>query len=293
MKKEKSKEQTFFQKVKFVAKDIFSPYFSKEARTFKTKEFEVVQPYPMSMYILIVLVIVFILAIRATNIDLIMFFGNLDNMWRIISRLIDPNFAFLPRMYDSLIETIQLSVGGTLIGSILAIPAAIFSSSNIVKKSVIYNPVRFIMSLIRTIPVLVYAAMLMFIIGMGAMAGLIALAIFTFTIVAKMLYEVIETVNMQPYEAIESTGANKLQAIRTAIVPQVLGSYLSIVLYNFEINIRSAAIIGFVGAGGIGLLLNDRISWRQYEDVGMILLVLFAVIILIESLSRYLRKKLT
>lgn len=293
MKKHDASKPTFFQKVKHVAKEIFSPYFSKKARTFTAKDFEVQQPYPITLYIVLVFIIVFVLAIIATNIDLVMFFSNLDNMWRIISKLFQPNFSFIPRMYGPLVETIQLSVGGTLIGSVLAIPAAIFSSSNIVKKSVIYNPVRFIMSLVRTIPVLVYAAMLMFIVGMGAMAGYIALSIFTFTIVAKMLYEIIETVDMRPYEAIESTGANKLQALRAAVLPQVIGSYLSIVLYNFEINIRSAAIIGFVGAGGIGLLLSDRISWRQYEDVGMILLVLFILIIMIETLSRYLRKRLT
>lgn len=289
-----SKEKpSFWGKTKVVLKDTLSPYVSKKARTHKTDQFEVVEPYPISLYIFVIMVIVFVLAIQATNVDLRMFFSNLDNMWRIISRLIKPNFGFIDRMWGPLVETIQISIGSTIIGSILAVPVAIFSSSNIVKKSVIYNPVRFIMSLIRTIPVLVYAAMLMFIVGMGAMAGFIALTIFTFTIVAKMLYEIIETVDMLPYEAIESTGANKFQAIRTAIVPQVLGSYLSIVLYNFEINIRSASIIGFVGAGGIGLLLNDRISWRQYEDVGMILLVLFAVIILVETLSRYLRKRLT
>ncbi len=290
MNQEKSTEKK--GRFKDFLKEVFSPYVSKEARTYRTNAFEVVEPYPLTAYIILILAIVFVLAIIATDIDLIQFFSNLGNMWRIISRLIDPNFGFTPRMWGPLIETIQLSVGGTLIGSFFAIPVAIFSSSNIVKKSVIYNPIRFIMSLIRTIPVLVYAAMLMFIVGMGAMAGLIALSIFTFTIVSKMLYEVIETVDMLPYEAIESTGANKLQAIRTAVLPQVLGNYLSIVLYNFEINLRSATIIGFVGAGGIGLLLSDRISWRQYEDVGMILLVLFTVIILIESLSRYLRKKL-
>ncbi len=289
----KSDKKPFFERFKEVIKEIFMPYVSKSARTHKTKDFEVVEPYPVTLFIVLVLFIVFVLAIIATDVDLIQFFGNLGNMWRIISRLIKPNFAYTARIFAPLVETIQLSVGGTLIGSALAVPVAVLSSSNIVKKSAIYNPIRFVMSLIRTIPVLVYAAMLMFIIGMGAMAGLIALSIFTFTIVTKMLYEVIETVDMLPYEAIESTGANKLQAVRTAVVPQVLGSFLSIVLYNFEINVRSAAILGFVGAGGIGLLLNDRISWRRYEDVGMILLVLFAVIILIETLSRFLRKKLT
>ena len=289
MEKERSKKVRF----KAFLSDTFSPYVSKEARTHRTANFEIVEPYPITLFIVLILAIIFVLAIIATEVDVIQFFSNLDNMWRIISELVNPNFAYIPRMIGPLIETIQLSVGGTIIGSILAIPIALLSASNLVKNPYIYNPIRFIMSMIRTIPVLVYAAMLIFILGIGAMPGLIALSIFTFTIVSKMLYEVIETVDMLPYEAIESTGANKLQAIRTAILPQVIGNYLSIVLYNFEINLRSATIIGFVGAGGIGLLLNDRISWRQYQDVGMILLVLFAVIILIESLSRYLRKRLT
>lgn len=293
MKKHDAQKQSIFKRAASVISETIPPYFSKKARIYKTKDFEIKQPYPITLYIVLMFFTVFVLGIIATDIDLIMFFGNLDNMWRIISKLFQPNFSYIPNMYGPLVETIQISIGGTLIGSVLAIPVAIFSSSNIVKKSIIYNPVRFIMSLIRTIPVLVYAAMLMFIVGLGAMAGYIALSIFTFTIVAKMLYEIIETVDMSAYEAIESTGANKLQALRAAVLPQVFGSYLSIVLYNFEINIRSAAILGFVGAGGIGLLLSDRISWRQYEDVGMILLVLFILIIMIETLSRYLRKRLT
>ena len=215
--------------------EVFRPYVSKEARTHRGSDFEVTEPYPITAFIVLALGAVFILSIQATNIDLVQFFGNLDNMWRILSRLLQPNVSFISRMVGPMIETIQLSVGGTLIGSVLAIPVAVFSASNIVKSSWVYGTVRFVMSLIRTIPVLVYAAMLMFIIGMGAMAGLVALSIFTFTIVAKMFYEVIETVDMAPYEAIESTGADKLQAFRVAILPQVLGSYVSIVLYNFEI----------------------------------------------------------
>ncbi len=291
MKKEK-KAPLFIKKTKTVLGDIFKPYVSVKARTYQTNEFKVVAPYPFTLYILAFFLYIFIVALDVTNVNLGLFFSNLPNMWRILGSLIQPNFSYIPKMTGPLLDTIKLSISGTLIGSFFAVPFAVLSASNIAKKKLIYTPVRFIMSLIRTIPVLVYAAMLMFIVGMGILAGMIALSIFTFTIVTKMLYESIETINMLPYEAIESTGATKLQAIRAAVVPQVFGNYLSIVLYNFEINIRSAAILGFVGAGGIGLLLNDRIGWRKYEDVGMILLVLFAVILSIESLSRYLRRRL-
>lgn len=291
MDNQKKKPQ-FIDKTKTVLGDIFKPYVSVKARTFETPEFKVIAPYPFTVYIAIILIYIFIVAWRVTGVDVVMFFSNLSNMWRIIGKLIQPNFAYVPKMIGPLLETIQISIAGTLIGAITAVPFSILSASNIVKSKIIYVPVRFLMSLIRTIPVLVYAAILMFIVGMGFLAGTIALSIFTFTIVAKMLYESIETIDMLPYEAIESTGATKFQALRTAVVPQVFGSYISIVLYNFEINIRSAAILGFVGAGGIGILLNDRIGWRKYEDVGMILLVIFAVVLSIESLSRYIRRRL-
>lgn len=291
MKKDKKKSQ-FIKNSKTVLSDVFKPYVSSKARTYETEEFKVVAPYPFKLYLFGILLYVFIVAMNVIQADFILFFGNLSNMWRIIGKLIQPNFAYVPKMIDPLLDTIKISIAGTLIGAFFAVPFAILSASNIVKNSLIYTPVRFAMSLIRTIPVLVYAAILMFVVGMGFLAGLTALSIFTFTIITKMLYESIETIDMLPYEAIESSGATKFQALRTAVVPQVFGSYISIVLYNFEINIRSASILGFVGAGGIGILLNDRIGWRKYEDVGMILLVLFVVVFSIETLSRYLRKKL-
>ncbi len=291
MKKEK-KKSLFIEKTKAVFSNIFKPYVSTKARTYETKEFKVVAPYPFTLYILAILIYIFIVALDVANVNLGLFFSNFSNMGRIVGKLVKPNFSYTPRMIGPLLDTFKISIAGTLIGAFLAVPFAILSSSNIVKNPYIYTPVRFVMSLIRTIPVLIYAAILMFVVGMGFLAGMIALSIFTFTIITKMLYESIETIDMLPYEAIESTGATKFQAMRTAVVPQVFGNYISIVLYNFEINIRSASILGFVGAGGIGILLNDRIGWRKYEDVGMILLVLFVVVLSIETLSRFIRKRL-
>jgi len=108
----------------------------------------------------------------------------------------------------------------------------------------------------------------------------------------KMLYEQIETVDMNPFEAMEALGANKIQSFATSVVPQVLPSYLSICLYNFEINVRNAAILGYVGAGGIGLILDEQFGWRSYERAGIILFMLFITVVLIESISRYLRERL-
>lgn len=151
---------------------------------------------------------------------------------------------------------------------------------------------RFILSLVRTLPVLVYATILALAFGFGVFPGTIAIMIFTFGILSKMLYETIETIDLSAYIAIEATGASKPKAFVAVIMPQILPSYLSLSLYSFEINIRFAAILGYVGAGGIGLLFDDRMAWRRYEDVAVLLLMLFVVVFTIESVSRYLRRRL-
>ena len=107
-----------------------------------------------------------------------------------------------------------------------------------------------------------------------------------------MLYEKIETVDMGPFEAMEALGSTKLKAFIGTIMPQILPSYLSICLYTFEINVRYAAILGYVGAGGIGLILNEKIGWREYDKLGMILIMLFITVVIIENVSKYIRERL-
>lgn len=107
-----------------------------------------------------------------------------------------------------------------------------------------------------------------------------------------ILYEEIETVDMGPFEAMEAMGATKVRSFISAIVPQVLPSYLSNCLFCFEGNVRYASILGYVGAGGLGLILNEKIGWREYASVGMILLALFVTVFIIETISRAARKRL-
>lgn len=128
---------------------------------------------------------------------------------------------------------------------------------------------------------------------LGTFSGTVAIAIFTFGIVAKMLFESIETIDMGPFEAMEALGANKFQAFWSACVPQILPVYLSHSLYCFEMNVRASAILGYVGAGGLGITINERIGWRDYNSLGMVLLSLFVVVVAIDFFSEYLRKKLS
>ena len=285
-------QDTLWKKLGRFWDNTFKPYYSKSARTYKFDTAEVASPYPLTLYILLLLLAVSIYAMYITNIDILLFFRNLPNVMVIINGLINPNWDYFDQILNPILETIQISIAGTIVGSLAAIPFAVLSASNLVKNRWIYGLVRFFMSIIRTIPVTVYAALLLFIVGMGFASGFFAITIFTFSIVGKMLYEAIETIDLGPVEAIESSGATQFQAFRTAVIPQILGNYFSIVLYNLEINVRSASILGFVGAGGIGLILQNRISWRRYDDVGLILIVIFLDVFIIESLSRLIRKRL-
>ena len=111
--------------------------------------------------------------------------------------------------------------------------------------------------------------------------------------VGKQLFEIIETVDMGPYEAMEALGATRLRAFTTAVFPQVLPTYLSVSLFCLEGNVRYASILGYVGAGGLGLIMNEKIGWREYDSLGMILIVLFVTVMVIEGFSHALRKRLT
>ena len=186
-----------------------------------------------------------------------------------------------------------MSILGTVIGCALALPIAILSSSNINHGVVIVSICRFILALIRTLPTLIIALVCALIFSLGTFSGTVAIAIFTFGIVAKMLFESIETIDMGPFEAMEALGANKFQAFWSACVPQILPVYLSHSLYCFEMNVRASAILGYVGAGGLGITINERIGWRDYNSLGMVLLSLFVVVVAIDFFSEYLRKKLS
>ena len=142
-------------------------------------------------------------------------------------------------------------------------------------------------------PTLVCALIATYIFGLGTMAGTCAIAVFTFAYVGKQLFEIIETVDMGPYEAMEALGATRLQAFTTAVFPQVLPTYLSVSLFCLEGNVRYASILGYVGAGGLGLIMNEKIGWREYDSLGMILIVLFLTVMVIEGISHWLRKRLT
>lgn len=257
----------------------------------------VTPPKPIMPYVLIALVIIYLFAVRATNFSVITLFDRLFDFqygpYSFIKRFFPPDWSYWKQVVDPILETVQMSFLGSLIGSLFALPAAYFASQNLTQNRVVISIVRLFLSIFRTLPILIYAVFFKLIFGLGALPGTIAIALFTFSIVAKMLYERIETLDLGAYHAIESTGATKMKSFSTSLMPEIAPIYYSLSLYAFEINIRYAAILGYVGAGGIGFILDNAMkNIPQNDRTIVILLFIFVTVILIENTSRYLRKKL-
>lgn len=243
--------------------------------------------------ILILLGAAIYLSLKMTGFDIVLVVNKFSKMLDLLKKIFRPNWSFFPKVLSPLFDTVKMSILGTVVGCALALPVAILSSSNINHSLPIVSICRFILALIRTLPTLIIALVCALIFSLGTFSGTVAIAIFTFGIVAKMLFESIETIDMGPFEAMEALGANKFQAFWSACVPQILPVYLSHSLYCFEMNVRASAILGYVGAGGLGITINERIGWRDYESLGMVLLSLFVVVVAIDFFSEYLRKKLS
>ena len=242
--------------------------------------------------ILAVLLVCVVIAAKTTGFDFAILAKRFGQLGVILGQIFHPKWSFFPKVVPPLIGTIKMSIVGTVVGCVVALPMSILASSNINKNRPSLLAVRFIISVVRSLPAIVYAYFFVLVFGLGTFAGSLAIAFFTFGIVAKMLYENIETIDMGPYEAMTSFGATTLQSFWTACLPQILPQFFDNCLYCFELNVRNSSILGYVGAGGLGLLINERVGLRQYNDVGMILLTIFVVVMAIDLVNDYIRSKI-
>ena len=256
------------------------------------------KPVSRAPFITVIVLAVIFISAKVTGFDFIINRGY--QLGYILGRIFHPNWSYFggdaantAKLFNALFDTIKMSIMGSVIGATLALPIAVLSSTNINKNGFVVWFLRILLMIIRTLPTLIIAKFAALIFGLGTFAGTMAIIVFTFGVVAKMMYESIETIDMGAFEATESFGANKFQSFWSACIPQILPTYLSYCLYSLEMNIRAAAILGYVGAGGLGILINEFIGWRDYESLGAVLLALFVVVFIIENTSQYLRKKLS
>ncbi|MDD2562392.1 MAG: ABC transporter permease subunit, partial [Eubacteriales bacterium] len=210
----------------------------------------------------------------------------------IVRAMIPPNWDYWPTMEKAMLDTINMSLLGSVFGCAVALPVSFYLSSNFKLNKIYLVSHRLALSMLRTLPILVLAFFFRTVLGIGAMAGTLAISVFSYTICVKMMYEYIETLDMGAYEALESTGASRLKCILGAVWPQVKGFFLSTFLYCFETNVKSAAILGFVGAGGIGLNISGQLTLRRYGNLGLVLISMTVTIMVLEAVTRYARRKL-
>lgn len=243
---------------------------------------------PLAVVILLALTV---LSVKVTGFNMETLVKRIHEFFTILKEMVPPQWDYT-KIWQPLFDTIKNVFAGIGNGSVLVVPFAMLASTNIIKNRFVVSFMRLFLSIVRTLPTLVTALIATYVLGLGTLAGTTAIAVFTFAYIGKILYEEIETVDMGAFEAMEAMGATKVRAFISSIVPQVLPSYLSNCLFCFEGNVRYASILGYVGAGGLGLILNEKIGWREYSSVGMILVALFVTVFIIESISRAARKRL-
>jgi phosphonate transport system permease protein len=190
-----------------------------------------------------------------------------------------------------LFETSQMAALATLSGATLAFLLCFPAAANLAPNRAIYVAFRRTLELFRCVPDIVYALILVWTFGIGPLAGILAIALHTVGALGKLFAEVIENADMRPWEAVISAGGNWFQAVRYAILPQVLPNFLSYVLIRFEINVRGATVIGFVGAGGIGQELYTVISFNYYQEIGAIVVLIVLAVFAIDLTSEALRTR--
>lgn len=203
--------------------------------------------------------------------------------------------AHFVKFFPALVETINIAGAATLVGTLFATFFSMLATRGMALWPRAIPLFRRILDIMRAIPEIVIALLLIFVLGGGPVPAMIAIAFHTIGALGKLFSEVNENASLKPVEGLQSVGASWMQRMTLGVIPQVAPNYLSYALLRFEINIRASAILGFVGAGGIGYELKNAMSWGKgrYDEAAAIFLMLFVTIIIVDQISSVLRERLT
>ncbi|SOH94467.1 phosphonate transport system permease protein [Monaibacterium marinum] len=203
--------------------------------------------------------------------------------------------GYLVKYFPSLIETVNIAAVATLIGGLIGLMVSLLVTRGLAPVPFLIGPLRRVLDILRAIPEIVVALVLIYLLGGGPIPAMIAIALHTVGALGKLFSEVNENASLKPLEGLESVGATWPQRMWLGVIPQVAPNYLSYALLRFEINIRASAILGFVGAGGIGYDLRNTMTWGQgkFDEAAAIFLLLFLTIVAVDQLSSVVRNRLT
>ncbi len=237
-----------------------------------------------------VLAALFLLSCRASDVSPSLLVQRGGHFGDIVSRLFPPDWSYMPKVLPLLRATVQMSVTGTALGSLLALLAAPFCAEALPGPWLPRRLCRAVIQVLRSFPALILALFATFLFGLNSFSGAAAVTVYTFAVMTRLTYEDLENAPAAPFRALTAMGVSAGKAYFRALVPAAGPAYLTNALYMLEANVRHSAILGYVGAGGIGLLLNEKVSWREYEKAGAILLLLFLTVCAAERISAWLTR---
>lgn len=211
---------------------------------------------------------------------------------QLFSEMIPPNFERWRNWLKPLLDTLAMSIAGTALAVSLSLPLALLSAHNTSPNPIVYRLSRILLSALRSVPEIILGVLFVAAVGFGALPGILALALHSVGMIAKFYAEAIEHVDSKPLEAASAAGASRFQVITHAIVPQVLPQLADITIYRWEYHFRASAVLGIVGAGGIGFELMGALRLIKYDEVAAILLTILACVIVVDAIGASLRRRL-
>lgn len=236
-------------------------------------------------------VILWLSAVRI-NLSLTNVILGVPNMADFFSRMVPPHVSYLSFLIAPTIETVQIAVWGTVIAVVLSAPLALLAAHNTAPHPAVYFVTRIFLNLLRSINELIYALLLVSAVGLGPFPGVLAIALHATGMLAKFVAEEIEHVDRGPVEALQAAGAGRMQTIFYGILPQVLPAVVGYILYRFDVSIRSATVLGLVGAGGLGFSLITTMKMFKYHDTASCILMIILLIWAADWISGHLQKKI-
>lgn len=233
---------------------------------------------------------------RKTEFDPAQLLFHADNIGRVVAGFSHPDWAEFRAVFDKALETLYIAVLGTFLGTVIAVPLSFIGARNLMRRNpvgtVAYFVVRFLMSVIRSIPTLFWGILWVIVVGIGPFPGVLAVTTFSVGLISKLFSEAIEAIDWGQVDALTATGANSVQVVVHGVVPQVMPYMIANVLYSFEVNVHSSTILGAVGAGGMGLLFLEYMGLFEYQKMAMLLIVVIAVTSTIDYSSAAIRRRI-
>jgi len=213
-------------------------------------------------------------------------------LWQLATEMVPPDFSRWPHWVVPLRDTLAMSVAGTALTVLLSLPLALLAAPNTAPNALVLRAARTLLAAFRSVPEIILGILFVAAVGFGALPGVLALALHSTGMVAKFFAEAIEHVDPKPLEAAQAAGASPLQVVTHAVLPQVLPQLADITIYRWEYHFRASAVLGIVGAGGIGFELMAALRLIQYDQVAAILLAVLGCVLVVDGIGAALRRRL-